>query len=162
MNNNQSISLPQLNAPDYSDYIKVKDDNGFISIFDYIRRKWVRLTEEEWVRQNINIFISQIMEVPLSKFANEVSIKYNGLSKRCDSLIYDNEGSPLIIIEYKKPDIKINQKIFDQIFVYNLQLSVPYLIISNGKEHYFCETDFKTKSFSIYTNWPKYKDILER
>ena len=155
----QTVKLPQLNAPDYSEYIKIKEDKGHILIYDYIRRRWVKLSNEEWVRQNINIFISQILEVPLSKFANEVSLQYNGLSKRCDSIIYDDFGKPLIIIEYKKPDIKITQKIFDQIFVYNLQLSVPYLIISNGIEHYFCETNFEKKLFKIHTNWPKYKEI---
>lgn len=162
MNDFQSVSLPTLNAPDYSLYMKLKNDKGTLFIYDHVRQKWVKLTEEEWVRQNINIYISQILEVPLSKFANEVSIKYNGLSKRCDSIIYDNYGKPLVIIEYKKPTIKINQKIFDQIFVYNLQLSVPYLIVSNGIEHFFCETNFEKKAFNISQNWPKYKTILKR
>ena len=95
----------------------------------------------------------------MSLIANEVTINYNGLTKRCDSIIYDEYGKPLIIVEYKRPDVTISQRVFDQIATYNLQLQVPYLIVSNGQQHLLCRVDFENRKYIFAQQWPKYRKI---
>lgn len=144
---------------DYSDRIRIRKQNEQVQIFDPIRGKWIVLTPEEWVRQNTIIYISDTLEVPLTRIANEVAITYNGLTKRCDSIIYDDYGNPLIIIEYKRSDIEITQHVFDQIATYNLQLRVPYLIVSNGQQHILCKVDFENHKYIFAEQWPKYNEL---
>ncbi len=151
-----------LNMPNYSDRIRMRKQNEQIQIFDPIRGKWIVLTPEEWVRQNTIIYISDTLEVPLTRIANEVAITYNGLTKRCDSIIYDDYGNPLIIIEYKRSDIEITQCVFDQIATYNLQLRVPYLIVSNGLQHILCKVDFESRKYIFAEQWPKYNELKQK
>ena len=148
-----------LNMPDYSDRIRLRKQDEQLQIFDSIRGKWLVLTPEEWVRQNTIIYISDTLEAPMTRIANEVAINYNGLSKRCDSIIYDDYGKPLIIIEYKRTDVQITQHVFDQIATYNLQLRVPYLIISNGLQHILCKVDFENRKYIFAEQWPKYNEL---
>ena len=148
-----------LNMPDYSDRIRLRKQDEQLQIFDSIRGKWLVLTPEEWVRQNTIIYISDTLEAPMSRIANEVTINYNGLSKRCDSIIYDDYGNPLIIIEYKRTDVAITQRVFDQIAIYNLQLRVPYLIVSNGLQHLLCKVDFENRKYIFAQQWPKYNEL---
>ena len=149
-----------LNMPDYSDRIRLRKHENQTQIFDPIRGKWLVLTPEEWVRQNTIIYISDILEVPMSRIANEVAISYNGLTRRCDSIIYDDYGNPLIIIEYKRSDIQLTQRTFDQIATYNLQLQVPYLIVSNGIQHILCKVDFENQKYIFAEHWPKYNELI--
>lgn len=151
-----------LNIPDYTNRIRLRKLNNQLQILDSIRSKWIALTPEEWVRQNTIIFISDTIEVPFSRIANEVSITYNGLTKRCDSIIYDDFGNPLIIVEYKQTNISITQQIFDQIATYNMKLNVPYLIVSNGIQHFFCKVDFDNKKYIFAQQWPKYNELISR
>ena len=148
-----------LNMPDYSDRIRLRKQDEQLQIFDSIRGRWLVLTPEEWVRQNTIIYISDTLEAPISRIANEVTINYNGLIKRCDSIIYDDYGNPLIIIEYKRTDVAITQRVFDQIAIYNLQLRVPYLIVSNGLQHLLCKVDFKNCKYIFAQQWPKYSEL---
>ena len=148
-----------LNMPDYSDRIRLRKQDEQLQIFDSIRGKWLILTPEEWVRQNTIIYISDTLEAPMSRIANEVTINYNGLTKRCDSIIYDDYGNPLIIIEYKRTDVAITQRVFDQIAIYNLQLRVPYLIVSNGLQHLLCKVDFENRKYIFAQQWPKYNEL---
>ena len=150
----------KLNMPDYSDHIRLRKQDEQLQIFDSIRGKWLVLTPEEWVRQNTIIYISDTLEAPMSRIANEVTINYNGLSKRCDSIIYDDYGNPLIIIEYKRTDVAITQRVFDQIATYNLQLCVPYLIVSNGLQHLLCKVDFENRKYIFAEQWPKYNELI--
>ena len=145
--------------PDYSDRIRLRKQDEQLQIFDSIRGKWLVLTPEEWVRQNTIIYISDTLEAPMSRIANEVTINYNGLTKRCDSIIYNDYGNPLIIIEYKRTDVAITQRIFDQIAIYNLQLRVPYLIVSNGLQHLLCKVDFENRKYIFAQQWPKYNEL---
>ncbi len=154
------MSYEPLNMPDYSDRIRLRNQDGQLQIFDSIRGKWLVLTPEEWVRQNTIIYISDTLEVPMSRIANEVGISFNGLSKRCDSIIYDDYGNPLIIIEYKRSDIQLTQRTFDQIATYNLQLRVPYLIVSNGLQHILCKVDFENQKYIFAEQWPKYNELI--
>ena len=153
------MNYEPLNMPDYSDRIRLSKQNEQLQIFDSIRGKWLVLTPEEWVRQNTIIYISDTLEAPIARIANEVGITYNGLTKRCDSIIYDDYGRPLIIIEYKRTDVQITQRVFDQIATYNMQLQVPYLIVSNGLQHILCKVDFEQKKYIFAQQWPKYNDL---
>ena len=148
-----------LNMPDYSNRIRLRKQDEQLQIFDSIRGKWLVLTPEEWVRQNTIIYISDTLEAPMTRIANEVAINYNGLTKRCDSIIYDDYGKPLIIIEYKRTDVQITQHVFDQIATYNLQLRVPYLIVSNGLQHILCRVDFENRKYIFAEQWPKYNEL---
>jgi type I site-specific restriction endonuclease len=150
----------KLNMPDYSDRIRLRKQDEQLQIFDSIRGKWLVLTPEEWVRQNTIIYIADTLEAPMTRIANEVAITYNGLIKRCDSIIYDDYGNPLIIIEYKRTDIQITQHVFDQIATYNMQLRVPYLIISNGLQHILCKVDFENRKYIFAEQWPKYNELI--
>lgn len=145
--------------PDYSDRIRLRNNNGQTQIFDPIRHRWVVLTPEEWVRQNTLLYIIDTLEVPATRIANEVGITYNGLSRRCDSIIYDEYGKPFVIVEYKRTDVTITQHTFDQIATYNLQLNVPYLIVSNGLQHILCKVDFENQKYIFAQQWPKYNEL---
>ena len=148
-----------LNMPNYSDRIRLRKQDEQVQIFDPIRGKWLVLTPEEWVRQTTIIYISDTLEAPMTRIANEVAINYNGLTKRCDSIIYDDYGKPLIIIEYKRTDVQITQHVFDQIATYNMQLHVPYLIVSNGLQHILCKVDFENRKYIFAEQWPKYNEL---
>ena len=148
-----------LNMPDYSNRIRLRKQDEQLQIFDSIRGKWLVLTPEEWVRQNTIIYISDTLEAPMAHIANEVAITYNGLTKRCDSIIYDDYGNPLIIIEYKRTNVAITQHVFDQIATYNMQLRVPYLIVSNGLQHILCKVDFENRKYIFAEQWPKYNEL---
>ena len=154
------MNYEPLNMPDYSDRIRLRKQDEQLQIFDSIRGKWLVLTPEEWVRQNTIIYISDTLEAPIARIANEVGITYNGLTKRCDSIIYDDYGNPLIIIEYKRSDIQLTQRTFDQIATYNLQLQVPYLIVSNGLQHILCKVDFENQKYIFAEQWPKYNELI--
>jgi type I site-specific restriction endonuclease len=153
------MNFELLNMPNYSDRIRLRKQDKQLQIFDSIRGKWLVLTPEEWVRQNTILYISDTLEAPMTRIANEVAITYNGLIKRCDSIIYDDYGNPLIIIEYKRTDIQITQHVFDQIATYNMQLRVPYLIISNGLQHILCKVDFENRKYIFAQQWPKYHEL---
>lgn len=158
-----STNLPILNvSQNISEQLKLRTQNLNNEIFDPIRKKWIKLTPEEWVRQNVIQYIAQIIEIPTTVIGNEITIKYNNLTKRCDSIIYTPHGEPLIIVEYKRTTVKISQSTFDQIAIYNMQLNVPFLILSNGLEHFFCMIDKKNNKyiFCQNNNWPKYKDLI--
>lgn len=143
---------PQLNLPDYSERIKLRMNGaGKREIFDPVRHTWVALTPEEWVRQNMTLYISERLEIPLERFSNEAAIEFNGLMKRCDAVILGPDARPMIIVEYKQPRVPINQKVFDQIAVYNMKMDVPYLIVSNGLQHFMCMVDRETRRY-VFTD----------
>ncbi len=126
-----------LNFPDFK--FNIRDERGHKEIFDPIRRKYVALGPEELVRQNMTRYLTECKHYPLSRLANEVSITINGMNKRCDTLVYSASLSPLLIIEYKAPSIILSQEVFDQILTYNSVLQVPFLLVSNGLQHIFCQ-----------------------
>jgi hypothetical protein len=147
----------QLNLPTYS--FKIKKENEKHLIFDQIRRRYVVLTPEEWVRQNFVSFLSEHKKFPKSLIANEVSIKFNGLKKRCDTLIYNRQGEILLIVEYKAPHIHITQEVFDQIAIYNMKLRVQYMIVSNGIEHYCCRIDYEKSRYEFLQEIPEFEEL---
>lgn len=129
-----------LNLPIYDAKIK-KDTNGKLSIYDEQRCRFVRLTPEEWVRQNFVSFLKLQYRYPKGLIANEVSISFNNRTFRADTVIYDNTMTPVILVEYKAPNIELTQKVVDQILLYDIKFQVRYLIISNGLKHLVWEVD---------------------
>lgn len=150
--------MEKLNLPTYA--FRQKTENGQQLIFDEIRKKYVVLTPEERVRQTMTKFLILDRMFPLEKIAIETSISFNGLKKRCDSVVFDQNFSPLLVAEYKAPNVPITQRVFDQIAVYNLKLNVRYLLVSNGVVHYFFTSDKETKRFTFFDHIPFYKELI--
>jgi hypothetical protein len=147
----------RLNLPPYP--IKIQEKGEKRQIFDFLRRKWVALTPEEWVRQHFTHFLVEQKNYPQALLANEVELRIGEKRLRCDTLLYNKELRPRMIIEYKAPTIQIQQKTFDQISVYNLLLKVDYLVVSNGLCHYCCKMDYERQSYQFLENIPDYETI---
>jgi hypothetical protein len=143
-----------LNIPSYP--IKLAVRNGKNVIFDVLRRRFVALTPEEWVRQHFVHFLIERKNYPQSLMANEISLSLNGMAKRCDTVLYNRDLTAKMIIEYKAPTIEISQKVFTQISYYNLVLKVDYLIVSNGLNHYCCKMDYVNQSYTFLAEIPDY------
>ncbi len=147
----------ELNLPKYS--FKIKESEGKKLIFDRCRRKFVALTPEEWVRQNMVEFLIDRKGYTQALIGNEVTVKMNNMQKRCDSVIYNRLGLPFLIIEYKAPHIEITQSTFDQIAMYNFKLKVDYLIVSNGIKHYCCKIDYENQKYQFLQEIPSRIEI---
>lgn len=147
----------QLTLPPYQ--IRVKETHGRKRIFDILRRKYVALTPEEWVRQHFIHYLVEHKNYPSSLLANEVSLQIGEKRMRADSVLYDNQLHPRMIIEYKAPNITLTQKVFDQITVYNLLLHVDYLIVSNGMITYICKMDYEKQTYKFLEAIPNYENI---
>lgn len=146
-----------LNLPPFE--INIKKTNGKLTVFDPLRRKFVALTPEEWVRQHfVNYLITQKDYSP-SLIANEMQINLNNLKRRCDSVIYDRKLSPVVIVEYKAPDVVVTQDVFDQIVRYNIVLKVKYLIVSNGLFHYCCRMNYDNNTYDYLPEIPCFNDL---
>lgn len=158
MNN---LQLPALNTPDYSQRLRIRRTDTGTLIWDHIRNKWVALTPEEWIRQNMTLYIADTIGVSTNLMANEIEINYNGLRRRCDSVIYTPQGTPLIVAEYKQHNIALSQRVFDQAALYCIHLNVPYLIVSNGLQHLLCKIDFANKRYIFAQEWPTYSQLLD-
>ncbi|HMM01530.1 MAG: type I restriction enzyme HsdR N-terminal domain-containing protein [Prevotella sp.] len=146
-----------LNLPPFN--INVKKTDGRLSVFDRLRRKFVTLTPEEWVRQHFINYLITEKGYPQALIANEIQINLNNQKRRCDSIVYDKTISPLVIVEYKSPDVEITQAVFDQIVRYNIVLKVKYLIVSNGLSHYCCRMDYSTQTFEYLADIPTYTEL---
>lgn len=146
-----------LNLPAFA--FKMAEKEGKRIIFDPVRNKYVALTPEEWVRQHFVNYLISIKKFPQSLLANEVLIKLNHTSKRCDTVAYNRFLIPLVIVEYKAPTIPITSTVFDQIVRYNMALRVRYLIVSNGMCHYCCKIDYDTQSYAFLAGIPEYEDL---
>ena len=149
--------MVQLNLPPYQ--IRVKETGGRKQIFDILRRKYVALTPEEWVRQHFIHYLIEHKNYPASLLTNEVPLQIGEKRMRADSVLYDNQLHPRIIIEYKAPNITLTQKVFDQITVYNLLLHVDYLIVSNGMTTYICKMDYEKQTYKFLETIPNYENI---
>ena len=145
----------RLNLPPYQ--IKITEKGEKRHIFDFLRRKYVALTPEEWVRQHFVHFLVEHKGYPKGLLANEVELKVGEKRLRCDTLLYNKEAKPRMIIEYKAPTIQLQQKTFDQISVYNLLLKVDYLIVSNGLQHFCCKMDYAEQRYIFLKDVPDYE-----
>ena len=147
----------ELNLPPYA--YKLKQNNGSVQIWDAVRRKYVALTPEEWVRQHFIAYLVGSKKYPLGRIGNEISLSLNGRSRRCDTLVYDAEGQPLVLIEYKAPHISVSQKVFEPSVRYNICFRVPYIMLSNGISHYCCHIDYDSRKYSFLTEIPLYNEL---
>ncbi len=146
--------MQKLNFPDYQ--FRFKNSKNKIAIFDEIRKKFIILTPEEWVRQNVVRYLLEEKKYPKSLINVEKTLKINGLTKRYDVVIFNNDGSINVLIECKSTDIKISQTVFDQIARYNMTLKANYLMVTNGLNHYFCKIDFENEKYSFLESLPNY------
>ena len=146
--------MEKLNLPTYSFNIKFIEQRKYI--FDFIRKKYVILTPEEWVRQNFLKYLVEEKKYPASLIAVEKEFKLNNLSKRSDAVIYNKQGNPYLIIECKAPEVKIGQKVFDQIARYNMVLNVELLVVTNGLQHFCCKLDAENDTYYFLKEIPDY------
>ena len=151
------MDKPKLNLPEAN--LRISVDKGKELIFDTLRRKYVMLTPEEWVRQNFVSFLINYKGFLAGLMNNEVSLEQNGIKRRCDTLVSDRYGNPLVIVEYKAPNVEITQKVFDQIVRYNFVLKAKYLIVSNGLSHYCCAINYDRGNYCFLKEIPVYSDL---
>ena len=145
--------MQSLNFPDYKFRFKSNENKSLI--FDEIRKKFVVLTPEEWVRQHTVRFLLTEKKYPASHINVERQIKLHDTTKRYDIVVYNSDGNIHLIVECKAPSISINQQVFDQIARYNLVLNASYLMVTNGLEHYFCRMDFKAEKYIFLEELPE-------
>jgi hypothetical protein len=146
--------LPILSLPIYK--LKMKSEGEKTYIFDVVRKKYLLLTNEEWVRQNFIHYLNKEKKYPLGLMGVEQMVKYNSLKTRADIVMYNTEGKANIIVECKAPDVKITQDTFNQIAKYNSQLKVKYLLVTNGMNHYCCKMDYESNRITFLEEIPSY------
>lgn len=148
----------QLNLPSAALKITRKENRDYV--FDTLRKKYVALTPEEWVRQNFVHFLIRYKNYPVGLLANEVQISLNSTRKRCDTVLYNRNLTARMIIEYKAPSVNITQEVFNQITRYNIVLKVDYLIVTNGINHYCCKVDYRNNSYNFLRDIPEYSELI--
>lgn len=148
-----NITLPRLNLPQHE--FRINGDQ----IFDVIRKKWVTITPEEWVRQNFISYLMHEKGYPKSLIRIEETIKAFEKTKRCDVVIYSSEIVPLVIIECKKTETKISKKTFEQVAIYNSSLMAKYLIVTNGLDHFCIKFNFEENSHNFLNEIPIYTNL---
>lgn len=149
--------LPQLNFP--SSKFKLKESDGKLFIFDDARKKYFVLTPEEWVRQNCLHYLRDTKGFPISLLAVEKGIKINNQNLRYDIVAYSKNAKPILLVECKAPEIKISQSTFDQIAAYNIKLDVPFLMVTNGIQHYCCISNSKEARYDFLKEVPEFNTI---
>ena len=147
--------MQKLNFPTYT--FRFKNSENKVAIFDEIRKKFVILTPEEWVRQNVVRFLLEEKKYPKSYVNVEKVIKINGLTKRYDVVVFQPNGQLFLLIECKAPEVAISQNTFDQIARYNMVLEAEYLMVTNGLNHYFCQMDFENEKYLFLKALPEFK-----
>lgn len=146
-----------LNFPQYP--FRIRQDEKGLFIFDDIRKKFLVLTPEEWVRQHLVQFLIREKGYPRSLIKLEGGLVLNSLQKRSDALVFNTSGEKILLIECKAPSVKISQDTFDQIARYNFVHKVKYLMVSNGMQHFCCELDLERKTFVYLAEVPEYRLI---
>ena len=147
--------MQNLNFPKYN--FRFKSNENKTLIFDIIRKKFVVLTPEEWVRQHTIHFLTSEKKYPAAHINVEKQLQLNDTVKRYDIVVFNKDGTIKIIVECKAPSIKTNQQTFDQIARYNLVLKSETLMVSNGLEHFFCKMDFANKKYLFLKDLPSYQ-----
>ena len=147
----------KLNIPSFQ--MKLSGTQERPKILDILRRKFVALTPEEWVRQHFIHFLIEHKGYPSALMANEVALSCGNKQLRADTVLYDLDLNARMIIEYKAPTIKITKRVFEQVTAYNFLLHVDYLIVSNWLTHYCCKMNYENNSYMLLTSIPDYKDI---
>ena len=154
------MELVKLHFPEYKFTLKGGENaNQPLKIFDIVRKKYVRLSPEEWVRQHLMHFLIHDKGFPASLMAIEKSVIVNSLQRRFDILVYSIEHKPLLLVECKAPEVKISQSTFDQAARYNLSLEADYFVLSNGLNTYCCKLDNHEGRYDFLEEIPSYKNL---
>lgn len=146
--------MQKLNFQQYD--FRFKNSENKVSIFDEIRKKFIILTPEEWVRQHVVQFLLEEKKYPKSLINVEKVLKVNGLRKRYDAVVFNLNGSIEVLVECKAPKVKITQATFDQIARYNMTMNAKFLMVTNGLNHYFCQMDFENEKYLFLNQLPEY------
>jgi hypothetical protein len=152
--------MQPLNLPTYSFNLKSREGRPWI--FDEFRRSWYLLTPEEWVRQNFARYLCDGLGYPESLLLLEGKITHNTLTRRCDIVVFNRKGLPVILVECKAPEVVLNQKTFDQISRYNMVLGVRILLVTNGLSHYCIRLDPETGTYSFLKEIPSFLSIADQ
>lgn len=149
--------MNQLNLPPFP--ARVERREGKLYIWDELRRKMVRLTPEEWVRQHVVHYLLDKLGYPAELLMNEVGLQVGGTHKRVDTILYDKQLKPLMLLEYKAPEVPLSQRVLEQALRYNMALRVPYLVLSNGLEHVAYRIDYLKQEFQTLNVIPPYSEL---
>lgn len=152
-------AMVPLNLP-VADLRITQNSAGRIMVYDRWRRRDVALTPEEWVRQHFVAMMVSEKGYLSGRIANEMSISLNGMSRRCDTVVFDDNCHPLMIVEYKAPSVAITQDVFDQIAHYAMVLRPRFIAVSNGLSHYCCRIDYNNGSYRFMPEFPDYQSIV--
>lgn len=149
-----------LNLPPIEARIR-QHDGGYEEVYDPLRKRFVRLTPEEWVRQHFVGYLIGSLHYPAPLLQNEVKLSINGVERRCDTVLFDRIGGrPRLIVEYKAPDVALTQRVFQQINSYNSVFRADYLMVSNGREHYCLHLDYARSRAEFLPTLPAYEELL--
>jgi hypothetical protein len=151
-------TMQKLNFREYT--FRFKNSENKVAIFDEIRKKFIVLTPEEWVRQHVVRFLLDEKNFPKSHVNVEKIVKVNGMNKRYDVVVFNPDGSIYLIVECKAPGVPISQITFDQIARYNLTLNAAHLMVTNGLNHYFCQMDFAAEKYVFLPDVPQYEPAI--
>jgi type I site-specific restriction endonuclease len=147
----------QLNFPTYALKLRTAQDKQ--EVWDVVRKIWVVLTPEEWVRQHAIHYLNKECGCPLGLLSVEKGLKVNGMYRRSDIVVHNAAGMPALLVECKAPEVKLTPAVFDQAARYNLQLKVPFLLITNGMIHFCCRVDHETGTISHLTGLPMFEEL---
>lgn len=150
--------MQKLNLPSYN--FKIRKNKKSYEIFDSVRKQYVSLSPEEWVRQNFIRFLVEEKKYPEMLIAVEKSIKLNRMIRRPDIVIYDKTTKAKLIVECKAPSVKITQKTVDQVVRYNMALKVDYLVVTNGLVHYCIQINYKENKYNFINEIPDFSKLL--
>ncbi|MXN89762.1 restriction endonuclease subunit R [Flavobacterium sp. Sd200] len=150
--------MQKLNFPAYT--FRFKNSENKVAIFDEIRKKFIVLTPEEWVRQHVVRFLTEEKKFPKSHINVEKIVKINGLTKRYDVVVFKPDGTIFLVVECKAPEVAISQQTFDQIARYNMSLNALNLMVTNGLNHYFCQMDYEAERYNFMPDVPQYLPTL--
>jgi predicted type IV restriction endonuclease len=150
--------MHQLNFPQHFDF-DIRDTEGKDYIFDPLRRKYVRLTPEEWVRQHLIQYLTQDLGFPAGRTAIESGFSHQGILHRADLIVHNRQGKPVLMAECKAPEVKLNQNAFDQIARYNTSVQADCLVVTNGLTHYCYVLDRGEKTYRFLEQLPKYEEL---
>ena len=150
--------LTPLNFPPFD--VRTKAEGKRMLIFDIIRKKYVALTPEEWVRQHLIHYLIAEKNYPAVLISVEMPLKYALVNKRSDVLVHDRNGKPLMLAECKAPEVTITQRVFEQIAIYNLTIQAPCLMVTNGLQHYCLAAATDDSPVHFLNEIPDYEDLL--
>lgn len=155
------MKLPTLHLPTAPLRTRL-DSQGRMQVYDPLRRRYVVLTPEEWVRQHFTHHLTAHLGYPSGLLGNEVRVEVGGVARRCDTVLFAREGMrPRLIVEYKAPHVAISEAVFRQIESYNSVLRADYLVVSNGLQHFACHIDYTTHQLRFLAQLPRYADLLD-